>query len=47
MAKAGQSDEFAGLYTGEAGRAWTWAVLDRVKQGEDRWKMGIIGFNDV
>lgn len=41
MAKAGQSDDFVGLFTGEAGRAWTWAVADK---GLERT---CIGFNDV
>jgi hypothetical protein len=27
--EAGKDDEFVGLYTGEAGRAWAWAVADR------------------
>lgn len=41
MEDAGMSDGFAGLWTGEAGRAWTWAVADK---GLER---RLIGFNDV
>ncbi|KAK5936937.1 hypothetical protein PMZ80_010875 [Knufia obscura] len=41
MEDAGQSDGFAGLWTGEAGRAWVWAVADR--KDERR----LLGFNDV
>ena len=41
LASAGRSDEFAGLYEGESGRAWIWTVaandLDRT----------CIGFNDL
>ena len=35
------SDEPAGLYTGEAGRAWAWAVAD----GALGW--GFPGYNDL
>ncbi|KAJ9603537.1 hypothetical protein H2200_011723 [Cladophialophora chaetospira] len=42
MKDAGQNNEFVGLYTGEAGRAWAWAALD--KQLSDR---PCIGFNDL
>lgn len=41
MGHAGGSDEFVGLYTGEAGRAWAWAVADK---GLERT---CIGFNDL
>lgn len=37
----GRSDEFSSLFTGEAGRAWLWAVADR---GLPRT---CIGYNDV
>lgn len=49
MAQAGMQDSFAGLYTGEAGRAWAWAVAEQVeaKGGNVREEMGIIGFSDV
>ncbi|RMZ86861.1 hypothetical protein DV736_g5916, partial [Chaetothyriales sp. CBS 134916] len=48
MRKAGQSSDFVGLYTGEAGRAWMWAVVDQMHHhGKTRWDMGIIGFNDL
>lgn len=36
-----KSDDPAGLWTGEAGRAWAWAVVDR---GLD---MRLLGYNDV
>ncbi|KIX00703.1 uncharacterized protein Z518_09768 [Rhinocladiella mackenziei CBS 650.93] len=39
--EAGRDDELVGLYTGEAGRAWAWAVADR---GLERT---CIGFNDL
>lgn len=39
--EAGRDDKFAGLYTGEAGRAWTWAVADK---GLERTSLG---FNDL
>lgn len=32
MKEAGQSDVFAGLFTGEAGRAWTWAIVELLLQ---------------
>lgn len=38
---AGKTDEFASLYTGEAGRAWAWAVLDR------NLPRTCIGYNDL
>ncbi|KAK5279360.1 hypothetical protein LTR40_007917 [Exophiala xenobiotica] len=40
---AGRSDQFVGLYTGEAGRAWAWAVADKPEE------LGrtCIGFNDL
>ncbi|KAK5080817.1 hypothetical protein LTR70_000478 [Exophiala xenobiotica] len=41
MEDAGVTDEFAGLWTGEAGRAWVWAVADK---GLER---RCIGFSDV
>ena len=41
MAEAGRSDNFAGLYPGEAGRAWTWAVADLALPRK------FIGFNDL
>ena len=56
MAMAGRSDDFVGLWTGEAGRAWCWAVLDessgaRDKVGKEREKKrveyGLPGFGDV
>ena len=39
---AGRDDQFVALYTGEAGRAWAWAVKE--KKLEDK---PCIGFNDV
>ncbi|RMZ75029.1 hypothetical protein DV737_g5483, partial [Chaetothyriales sp. CBS 132003] len=50
MGKAGGSSDFVGLYTGEAGRAWMWAVADQMQRrgnGKTRWDMGIIGFSDL
>ena len=48
MAEAGMQDAFVGLYTGEAGRAWAWAVADRVsKHGAERRELGVIGYNDL
>lgn len=41
MAKAGQTDDFVGLFTGEAGRAWVWAVAD------SHLEKTCIGFNDL
>ena len=38
---AGRSDEFSGLYVGESGRAWVWAVSD------SDHKRTCIGFNDL
>ena len=49
MSDAGHTDDFAGLYTGEAGRAWVWALLDMRNSGGERshtWNR-LIGFNDV
>ncbi|KIW43180.1 uncharacterized protein PV06_04313 [Exophiala oligosperma] len=43
LKEAGRSDEFVGLYTGEAGRAWTWAVADKF----DELASKCIGFNDL
>jgi hypothetical protein len=42
LGKAGRDDKFVGLFTGEAGRAWTWAVQDKALDGQP-----CIGFNDV
>ena len=56
MAKAGRSDDFVGLWTGEAGRAWCWAVLDQSNgdgegaeggTGKKRMEYGLPGFSDV
>ena len=41
LEEAGKSDGFVGLFTGEAGRAWAWAVADK---GLEK---ACIGFNDV
>jgi hypothetical protein len=41
MKARGRSDEFASLYTGEAGRAWVWAIADK---GLPRT---CIGYNDL
>ncbi|KAI1100318.1 hypothetical protein F4804DRAFT_348640 [Jackrogersella minutella] len=38
---AGRGDEFVGLFTGEAGRAWAWAVA------AGRGERVVIGFNDL
>ncbi len=38
---AGRDDAFAGLYTGEAGRAWVWALADK------KMPTSCIGYNDV
>lgn len=42
MARAGHSDDFVGLYDGEAGRAWVWAVA-----AQEGRKASLIGYNDV
>ena len=39
---AGKDDQFVGLYTGEAGRAWAWAVKDKRLAEKP-----CIGFNDI
>lgn len=41
MRGAGRDDEFVGLYTGEAGRAWVWGVA------ADGGKRVYIGYNDL
>ena len=41
MADAGLSDSFVGLWTGEAGRAWVWAVADTKSARR------LVGFNDI
>ena len=49
MSQAGRFDDFAGLYTGEAGRAWVWAMVDQMRKGGGEGKelgRGMIGFND-
>lgn len=38
---AGRDNELVGLYTGEAGRAWVWALADK------NLEKSCIGFNDV
>ena len=38
---AGRTDEFAGLYVGESGRAWVWAITDGDLERTS------IGFNDL
>lgn len=43
MSEAGKSDEFVGLYTGEAGRAWAWAVADKPEE----LGRSCIGFSDL
>ena len=49
MSEAGRTDDFAGLYTGEAGRAWAWAVAEQSGKaaGVTGIGRGLIGFNDV
>lgn len=41
MKDAGRSDKFAGLFEGEAGRAWAWAALNK------GLKKTCIAFNDI
>ncbi|KAI0150070.1 hypothetical protein F4776DRAFT_190942 [Hypoxylon sp. NC0597] len=41
MREAGRDDEFVGLYTGEAGRAWTWGVA------ASKGPKTCIGYNDL
>lgn len=41
LEEAGKSDGFVGLFTGEAGRSWAWAVADKSLE------KACIGFNDV
>ncbi|KIW11012.1 hypothetical protein PV08_10311 [Exophiala spinifera] len=43
LEEAGRNDSFVGLYTGEAGRAWTWAVAEKFDQLIGK----CIGFNDL
>ncbi|KAL6246057.1 hypothetical protein RBB50_007210 [Rhinocladiella similis] len=43
LKEAGRGDEFVGLFTGEAGRAWTWAVAEKF----DELGGKCIGFNDL
>lgn len=38
---AGRTDDFAGLFTGEAGRAWLWAIADQ------KLPRTCLGYNDV
>jgi len=38
---AGRTDDFVGLFTGEAGRAWVWAVADK------NLSRTCIGYNDI
>jgi Lanthionine synthetase C-like protein len=49
--EAGHSDDYAGLFTGEAGRAWVWALVDtkKTESGQGRFDIGrtVIGFDDV
>ena len=49
MSEAGNTADFAGLYTGEAGRAWAWALADQIGKGgeETGAGRGLIGFNDI
>ncbi|EXJ73748.1 uncharacterized protein A1O5_03510 [Cladophialophora psammophila CBS 110553] len=42
LKEAGRDDQFVALYTGEAGRAWAWAIADK---GLD--EKTCIGFNDL
>ncbi|EXJ88848.1 hypothetical protein A1O3_01912 [Capronia epimyces CBS 606.96] len=39
--QAGRDDQFVGLYTGEAGRSWVWAVADK------KLDKNCVGFNDL
>lgn len=41
LRRAGHTDDFAGLFVGETGRAWVWAVADK---GLEK---NCIGFNDI
>ncbi|KAI0377633.1 hypothetical protein F5Y04DRAFT_174176 [Hypomontagnella monticulosa] len=41
MSRAGRNDDFVGLYTGEAGRAWVWGVA------ASGGKRVCIGYNDL
>ncbi|KAG9780454.1 hypothetical protein KCU88_g3768, partial [Aureobasidium melanogenum] len=41
LEEAGRDDQLAGLYTGEAGRAWVWAVADK---GLEKT---CLGYNDI
>ncbi|KIW27881.1 uncharacterized protein PV07_07579 [Cladophialophora immunda] len=42
LKEAGRDDQFVALYTGEAGRAWAWAVADK-----ELHEKTCIGFNDL
>jgi hypothetical protein len=49
LADAGHSDKYAGLYTGEAGRAWTWAVFDAQSKNDGRLCKAhkVLGYCDI
>ena len=50
LADAGKLSDFAGLYTGEAGRAWVWATVDQMMISDHTGNIrgrSIIGYNDI
>ena len=56
MAKAGSNDESVGMWTGDVGRAWCWAILDKndgngegagERTRKKRLEYGLLGFSDV
>ena len=40
-------DEEMGLWTGEAGRAWSFAMMDQISKGNAQWKGTLLGYNDL
>jgi lantibiotic modifying enzyme len=47
MQDSGMSDDFAGLFTGEAGRAWVWALVDCGSDKGSGIRRWVLGFNDL
>jgi Lanthionine synthetase C-like protein len=47
MENSGMSDDFAGLFTGEAGRAWVWGLVDCRRKKENGIGKWVLGFNDL
>ncbi|KAI6081175.1 hypothetical protein F4821DRAFT_249939 [Hypoxylon rubiginosum] len=47
LREAGSNNEFGGLYTGEAGRAWVWAQAVAAATATGGRPMTCIGYNDI